>query len=169
MSRPTPWLWGGREEPDVARTRHGWRLFSTWLVASVAACLVIWFAWYPHMPPGRMSDSAKHQQMDIAVLAVTAAPVIIGVLLYFIYAIVVWRARPGDESDGPPIYGNIKVQAGVDRRDYHDRAVAVRIRHRRARRPGRGGGRRGPVADLEAGRNGAAAWAPGGRTCSRSR
>ena len=44
-------------------------------------------------------------------LAVTAAPVIIGVLLYFAYAIVVWRARPGDESDGPAIYGNTKVQA----------------------------------------------------------
>jgi cytochrome c oxidase subunit 2 len=37
--------------------------------------------------------------------------VVIGVLLYFGYAIVVWRARPGDESDGPPIYGNTKVQA----------------------------------------------------------
>ena len=58
-----------------------------------------------------MSESATHQQFDIGVLAVTAAPVIIGVLLYFGYAIVVWRARPGDESDGPAIYGNTKVQA----------------------------------------------------------
>lgn len=91
--------------------RHGWRLFAAWLAASVPACLVIWFVWYPHMPPGRMSDSAQHQQFDIGVLAVTAAPVIIGVLLYFGYAVVVWRARPGDESDGPPIYGNTKVQA----------------------------------------------------------
>jgi cytochrome c oxidase subunit II len=91
--------------------RHGWRLFTSWLVLSVPACLVIWFVWYPHMPPGRMSASAQHQQFDIAVLAVTAAPVIIGVLLYFAYAIVVWRARPGDESDGPAIYGNTKVQA----------------------------------------------------------
>jgi cytochrome c oxidase subunit 2 len=91
--------------------RHGWRLFSIWTVLSVAACLVIWFAWYPHMPPGRMSDSARGEQFDIGVLAVSAAPVIIGVLLYFIYAIVVWRAKPGDESDGPPIYGNTKVAA----------------------------------------------------------
>jgi cytochrome c oxidase subunit II len=91
--------------------RHGWRLFAIWLVLAVPAALVIWFVWYPHMPPGRMSDSARHQQFDIAVLAVSAAPVIIGVLLYFIYAIVVWRARPGDESDGPAIYGNTKVQA----------------------------------------------------------
>jgi cytochrome c oxidase subunit 2 len=91
--------------------RHGWRLFSIWIAASVAACLAIWFAWYPHMPPGRMSDSARGEQFDIGVLSVSAAPVIIGVLLYFIYAIVVWRAKPGDESDGPPIYGNTKVAA----------------------------------------------------------
>jgi cytochrome c oxidase subunit 2 len=91
--------------------RHGRRLFAIWLVLSLPAVLVIWFVWYPHMPPGRMSESAQHQQFDIAVLAVSAAPVIIAVLLYFIYAIVVWRARPGDESDGPAIYGNTKVQA----------------------------------------------------------
>jgi len=105
------------ETPEAAgadaprEPRHGWRLFSIWIVLSVVACLIIWFVWYPHLPPGRMSDSAKNQQLDIAVLAVSAAPVIIGVLLYFIYAIVVWRAKPGDESDGPAIYGNTKVQA----------------------------------------------------------
>jgi cytochrome c oxidase subunit II len=94
-----------------AEPRHGLRLFMIWIVLALAADLVIWFVWYPHMPPGRMSDSAKGQQFDIAVLAISAAPVIIFVLLYFIYSIVVWRARPGDDSDGPPIFGNIKVQA----------------------------------------------------------
>jgi len=91
--------------------RHGLRLLAGWLTLSVAACLAIWFAWYPHLPPGVTSDSSTHQQFDIAVLAVIAAPVVIGVLLYFGYAIVVWRARPGDEGDGPAIYGNTKVQA----------------------------------------------------------
>jgi cytochrome c oxidase subunit II len=90
---------------------HALRLFVIWFVLALAADLVIWFVWYPHLPPGRMSSSARGQQFDIAVLAISAAPVIIGVLLYFGYAIVVWRAKPGDNSDGPPIYGNIKVQA----------------------------------------------------------
>jgi cytochrome c oxidase subunit 2 len=94
-----------------AEPRHGWRMFAIWFVLTVPACLIIWFVWYPHLPPGRMSDAAKHQQFDIAVLAVSAAPVVIAVLLYFIYAIVVWRAKPGDDSDGPAIYGNTKVQA----------------------------------------------------------
>ena len=90
--------------------RHALRLFLIWIVLSLAADLVIWFLWYPHLPPGRMSDAAKHQQFDIAVLAVSAAPVVIFVLLYFVYSIVVWRARPGDDTDGEPIYGNTKVQ-----------------------------------------------------------
>jgi cytochrome c oxidase subunit II len=95
----------------TAEPPHGWRLFFMWLILSLAACLVIWFVWYPHMPPGDMSSSARNQQFDIAVLAVAGAPVVIGVVLYFIYAIVVWRARPGDDSDGAPIYGNTAVQA----------------------------------------------------------
>ena len=97
--------------PAAGEPRHGLRLLLIWLVLSLAACLLIWFVWYPHLPPGRMSSSAKHQQFDIAVLAVIAAPVIIGVVLYFVYAIVVWRARPGDDSDGAPIYGHTAVQA----------------------------------------------------------
>ena len=94
-----------------AGPNHGLRLFLIWLPLALAADLVIWFVWYPHLPPGRMSSSAAGQQFDIAVLAISAAPVIIFVLLYFIYAIVNWRARPGDDSDGTPIYGNTKVQA----------------------------------------------------------
>jgi cytochrome c oxidase subunit II len=95
----------------AAEAPHARRLFGSWLILALAADLVIWFAWKPHLPPGDMSDSARHQQFDIAVLAVSAAPVIIFVLLYFTYAIVVWRARPGDDGDGEPIYGNTRVQA----------------------------------------------------------
>ena len=90
--------------------RHWLRLLSIWFVLALAADLLIWLVWYPHLPPGDMSDSAKHQQFDIAVLAVAAAPVVIAVLLYFIYSIVVWRAKPDDDGDGEPIYGNTKVQ-----------------------------------------------------------
>ncbi|MGH3191618.1 MAG: cytochrome c oxidase subunit II [Streptosporangiaceae bacterium] len=95
----------------VAEPRHWLRLLVPWLVLSLIADLVIWFIWYPHLPPGDMSTSARLQQFDIAVLAVTGAPVFIGVVGYFIYTMVVWRVRPGDDSDGAPIHGNTKVQA----------------------------------------------------------
>ncbi len=91
--------------------RHGLRIFVIWFVLALAADLAIWFAWYPHLPPGDMTSSAKHQQFDIAVLAITGAPVLIFVWVYFAYAIITWRRRPGDDSDGPYIVGRTGIQA----------------------------------------------------------
>jgi cytochrome c oxidase subunit 2 len=103
-------------EPPAAaagRTpRHWVRMFVIWFVLSLAADLVTWFVWYPHMPPGDMSQSAHDQQFDIGVLSITAIPVVIMVLLYFIYSIIVFRARPGDDGDGAPIYGHNKIATG---------------------------------------------------------
>jgi cytochrome c oxidase subunit 2 len=95
----------------TAGPRHGLRIFAIWLPLAVVADVLIWFAWKPHMPPGAMSSSASRQQFDIAVMAVLAAPVLLFVWTYAAYALVVWRYRPGDEEDGPPIHGNAKVQA----------------------------------------------------------
>jgi cytochrome c oxidase subunit 2 len=89
---------------------HGLRIFIMWLVTSVIADLLIWFVWGPHLPPGRMSTSAANQQFDIRVMAVMAAPVMLLVLIYFGYALVVWRQREGDEEDGPPLHGHGRVQ-----------------------------------------------------------
>ena len=91
--------------------RHGLRMFLIWLPLAIIADLLIWFVWYPHLPPGRMSDQAQGQQFDIAVMAVLAAPVLLFVWVYFAYALIVWRRRPGDDEDGPPIHGNTRVQA----------------------------------------------------------
>ena len=91
--------------------RHGLRIFLIWLPLAIVADLLIWFVWYPHMPPGRMSDQAQGQQFDIAVMAVLAAPVLLFVWVYFAYALIVWRRRPGDDGDGPPLHGNTRVQA----------------------------------------------------------
>ena len=78
---------------------------------AIAADLIIWLVWKPHMPPGDMSVTAANQQFDIAVLALAAAPVMALVLVYFAYSFVVWRARPEDEDDGPSIHGNTRIQA----------------------------------------------------------
>jgi cytochrome c oxidase subunit II len=101
------------EAPTAAtpETRHGRRIFLIWIVLALVADLLIWFAWYPHMPPGVMSSSAKHQQFDIAVLALAAAPVMLFVWTYFGYAIVTWRHREDDDDDGPPIFGHTGLQA----------------------------------------------------------
>jgi cytochrome c oxidase subunit 2 len=101
-------------QPGPASSRgpnHGLRLFLLWLPVAVAADLVIYLVWGPHLPPGTMSTSAASQQFDIKIMSVLAAPVMAFVLIYFGYALVVWRHRPGDDEDGPAIHGNSRVQA----------------------------------------------------------
>jgi len=95
----------GPPEPN-----HGLRVLLIWLPLALAADLVIWFVWGPHLPPGDMSSSAANQQFDIRVMSVMAAPVMLAVLVYSGYSMVTWRTRDGDDEDGPPIEGNTKVQ-----------------------------------------------------------
>ncbi len=97
--------------PAHAEPRHALRIFSIWIVLTVVADLLIWFVWGPHFPPGRMSDQAAGQQFDIKVMAVLCAPVLLFVWTYGAYALIVWRHRPGDDEDGPAIYGTTGIQA----------------------------------------------------------
>jgi cytochrome c oxidase subunit II len=94
----------GRREPN-----HGLRIFLIWLPVALAADLIIWFVWGPHMPPGDLSNTAASQQNDINVMAIMAAPVVAFVLVYAGYALIVWRHREGDDEDGPPIHGNARI------------------------------------------------------------
>ncbi|HEX3517056.1 MAG TPA: cytochrome c oxidase subunit II [Trebonia sp.] len=101
-----------------APVRASWRsdrdvvwLLTLWIVLSIVGCLLVALVWGPHMPPGRASNTAASQATDITVLATIAAPVIIGILLYFGWALAFWRQKPGDETDAAPLHGNIRVQA----------------------------------------------------------
>jgi cytochrome c oxidase subunit 2 len=90
---------------------HGLRLFLIWLPLALAADLLLYFVYGPHMPPGTMSTSAASQQFDIKVMSVMAAPVMIFVLVYGAYALIVWRHKEGDDEDGPALYGHTRIQA----------------------------------------------------------
>jgi cytochrome c oxidase subunit II len=90
---------------------HGLWIFLIWLPVAVAADLVIWIVWAPHLPPGSMSDTAHSQQWSIQFMAVLAAPVMAFVLIFAAYALIVWRHREGDDEDGPPIHGHARIQA----------------------------------------------------------
>jgi cytochrome c oxidase subunit II len=97
-------------DPAGAEPRDGLRLGIAWVVASAICCPLVYFVWGPHMPPGAMSSAAANQQFDNQLLGTIATPVVLGVLIYFGYALTFWRAKDGDETDGPPIHGNTKVQ-----------------------------------------------------------
>ena len=95
-----------------AGPNHGLRIFLIWLPLAVAADLLLYFVYGPHMPPGAMSDTAASQQFAIKVMAVLAAPVMIFVLVCGSYSFIVWRHREGDDEDGPALYGHTRIQAG---------------------------------------------------------
>jgi cytochrome c oxidase subunit II len=94
-----------------AAPNHGLRIFLIWLPIAVAADLLLYFVYGPHMPPGQMSNTAASQQFDIKVMSVLAAPVMAFVLVAMGYSMIVWRHREGDDEDGPPIFGNVRIQA----------------------------------------------------------
>ena len=101
-------------QPAPARGRgglsHGMRIFLLWLVVSVVADVLIGFVLAPHLPPGNMSSAAHDEQSAITIMALMSAPVVAFVLIYFGYALIVWRHRDGDEEDGPPIHGHARIQ-----------------------------------------------------------
>jgi cytochrome c oxidase subunit 2 len=90
--------------------RDGLWLAVTWVILSAVCCVIVYFVWGPHLPPGAQSSSAASQQFDVKVLGTIATPVIVGVLLYFGWAMIFWRQKPGDETDAAPIHGNTKIQ-----------------------------------------------------------
>lgn len=94
----------------AGRRRDALWLLTLWIVLSVIGCLLVALVWGPHLPPGRASEQAASQQTDYTVLGTMATPVVIGVLLYFGWALAFWRQQPGDETDAAPQHGNLKVQ-----------------------------------------------------------
>jgi cytochrome c oxidase subunit 2 len=88
---------------------HGRRIFLIWIVLALIAEWLLWFVLGPHLPPGNMSTAAAGQQFDIRVMSVMAAPVMLLVLVYFGYALVVWRSKEGDTEDGPALHGHTGV------------------------------------------------------------
>ncbi len=83
-----------------------------WVVLSVICCLLVALVLGPHIPPGAQSSSAASQQRDITVLATAATPVVVGILLYFGWALTFWRQKPGDETDAAPVHGHTGIQVG---------------------------------------------------------
>jgi cytochrome c oxidase subunit 2 len=100
--------------PDAGRggPKHGLRIFLIWIVLAIVADLLIGLVLGPHIPPGKMSSSAEDGQQAILVMALMSAPVMVFVLVYFAYALTVWRHRDGDTDDGPPIHGHAGIQTG---------------------------------------------------------
>jgi len=93
------------------QTNHFLRITLIWLVASVIATPLVVFLLAPGIPPGNGTVESAGQVTDNTVLLGLATPAALAVLVYFLYALVVFRERdPGVVLDGPAIRGNASVQ-----------------------------------------------------------
>jgi len=108
MSAETP----AAGTPATSERNDGRNIAVSWLILCAILEPLVILVLGPHLPPGAMSLNARSQQIDNIVLTALATPVVAGVLLYFGYALVFWRQKEGDDTDGPPIHGNTKIQIG---------------------------------------------------------
>jgi cytochrome c oxidase subunit 2 len=96
----------------MASEPHLKRALIIWVVLAIVADLLIGFVLAPHMPPGRFSNTASDQTGINIILSLLLAPVSLGVITFFVYALTVFRQPAGPLQDGPPAKGDARMQTG---------------------------------------------------------
>ncbi len=89
------------------------RIVTIWIVTSVVLDLLYWFLVGPHVPPGRMTSTAKDNQLDFNVLFVIALPVLVGVWEWLGFAALRWNVKRKDLAEsvgGPSAAGNKRAE-----------------------------------------------------------
>ena len=86
---------------------HALRLLVAWAVLSVIGIVI---AMQISLPPGNQSQQAVEQTFLLKLMAVLSAPVFVGVVLFILYSAFAFRQPRGALEDGPPSYGNFRVQ-----------------------------------------------------------
>ena len=97
----------------MSEPNHFRRIVVIWLVASAIATPLVVFVLCPILPPGNGSVQASGQVTDNTVLFGLSTPVALAVLVYFAYALIVFREREPLTAvalDGPPIRGHAQTQ-----------------------------------------------------------
>jgi cytochrome c oxidase subunit 2 len=90
---------------------HGRRLIIAWLVLSVIATPLVVVFLGRLLPPGNASDQASQQVTDNTVITGIITPVVCLIAVYFVYALINFRAPRGAVvADGPPLRHNAGIQ-----------------------------------------------------------
>jgi cytochrome c oxidase subunit 2 len=89
---------------------HLRRIAVIWAAVSVVGLVLVVFVLGPHMPPGRATSEASDQTSANILLSAIVTPIMLAIWVYFVYAIAVFRRRPGETGDGPVDRGSSRVQ-----------------------------------------------------------
>jgi cytochrome c oxidase subunit II len=90
----------------MGEPNHLRRVALLWLIASAIATPLVVVLLGPNMPPGNLSSEASGQVVTNMVMLGMVTPVVLLVLIYFGYAIIVFRAREGEPDEGPAVRGH---------------------------------------------------------------
>ena len=104
-SSPAPSPGGSGAEPN-----HAVRFTLIWVIATVIAMPIVILLIGPLLGSGTDSDAASANQTDMTVLAATATPVILLVMLYLLYSVVFFRQPKGAALEGPAVRGDARIQ-----------------------------------------------------------
>ena len=98
---------------EAARSRaprHGLGILWIWIVLSAIAVPLVVFVLGPHLPPGKMSSESTDQTNANIVMTALLTPIVLIVLVYFVYSLIVFRASGDTVEDGEPIRGHGPTQ-----------------------------------------------------------
>lgn len=94
----------------MAEPNHARRIAAVWLIVTLIAMPLVIFVLGPALPPGNGSEQATGHVTDNTVLMAVMTPVLLLLIVYFIYALIFFRQKPGETLEGPAIRGNARVQ-----------------------------------------------------------
>jgi cytochrome c oxidase subunit 2 len=92
-------------EPNHAR-----RFTAIWLLATIVAMPLVILVLGPILPPGNGSEQASGHVTDNTVLLAMATPVLLLVVVYLLYAVIVFRQPEGGMLEGPAVRGDARIQ-----------------------------------------------------------
>jgi cytochrome c oxidase subunit 2 len=94
----------------MSEPNHFRRLLALWIALSVVATPLVVLLAAPDLPPGKASQEASSQVADNTVLLGIATPIAALIIVYFAYALIIFRHREGGTTEGEAIRGNNRVQ-----------------------------------------------------------
>ncbi len=86
---------------------HALRLLVAWAVLSVIGIVI---AMQIHLPPGDQSRQGADESSLLQLMLILSMPVFVGVCLFVVYSALVFRQEGKALVDGPPSYGNLRMQ-----------------------------------------------------------
>ena len=89
---------------------HFRRILILWAALSIIATPIVVLVWAPDLPPGNSANAASGQVTDNTVLLGVVTPIAALMVVYFAYALIVFRRRDEGPEEGLAIRGNRDIQ-----------------------------------------------------------